>query len=588
MSRHLASCAVLFAAATAAGEPRLTLEHAPSPRTLRMRRPVAQAPAPGRPRPKTPMPAAPVATTAAILRTDPVEELEGLRDVSRRVSFSLTMGYQVDGARPSDQPSLGGDRIRDGQDYAKLRSYGFGEGFLSTRGLGVASLETYFALRFQAAREIKTDSIDGRDRVDLTSPIATWFSRSGTELRSGWAEVKDFLPAWLGLSKLRARAGSMFVYGPWILHLDGLHVAYEGPTLTAAAYAGTRHAEYTRDQTDARPLASGASLRVDLRGLTDAVPIAVSGEYLTLSKSDETGQDAVDTTLGQIDWRPRQDIAVIAQVRGVNGELANQRLELRTRYKQVTNFVFDVMRRFAADWRWDPALARPSSITIGEVVGSEDQSLDARRYLDLGLVLPQLIASARAGTLIRENIDLLARVAFASDMLTDPTSPITSYNARYVEVGGAVEVRLRRQIALTLSMLSRQTDRELLPPDQRSIDTTGPLPDALVLTPDLNNLGERGFTEAGATLKMTLGARKFSALIEVYGRNTRYSVVYADAVDPAGVPETDQRGGGRFQLDAWVGRRIRLFASYDVSSQLSTAPEISGYKSLRLTLTGIY
>jgi hypothetical protein len=57
---------------------------------------------------------------------------------------------------------------------------------------------------------------------------------------------------------------------------------------------------------------------------------------------------------------------------------------------------------------------------------------------------------------------------------------------------------------------------------------------------------------------------------------------------PSAIPADDQRGGGRFQFDAWVSRRIRLFVSYDVSSQLSTAPEISGYKSLRLTITGIY
>jgi hypothetical protein len=580
--------AIVLFASTATADPKLTLDRSPSPRTLRMRRPVAQAPAPPV-RPKTPMPVAPTATTSAILKSDPIEEIEGLRDVTRPVSFSLTMGYQVDGARPSEKATLNGDQVRAGQDYAKLRSYGFGEGFLSTRGVGIGSLETYFALRFQAARTITTDSIDGASKVDVTSPIATWFDRSGTELRSGWAEVKDFLPKWMGLSKLRARAGSMFVYGPWILHLDGLHVAYEGPTLTAALYTGARHAEYTRDQTDARPVAGGASLRIDLRGLTDAVPIAVSGEYLALSKSDETGQDAVETSLLQADWRPRQDIAVIAQVRGVNGELANQRLELRTRYKQVTNFVFDIMRRFPADWRWDPALARPSQITVGEIIDPTQQSLDARRYLDLGPVLPQLIASARAGTLIRENIDLLARVAIASDFLTDQSSPITSYNARYVEIGGAVEVRLRRQIALTLSVLSRQTDREVVPANERIVDTVDPiLPDALIPDPALNTLGEQGFTEGGATLKMTLGARKFSALVEVYGRNTRYSVLYADPMTPSAVPEDDVRGGGRFQLDAWVSRRIRLFASYDVSSQLSTAPEISGYKSLRLTLTGIY
>ena len=63
-------------------------------------------------------------------------------------------------------------------------------------------------------------------------------------------------------------------------------------------------------------------------------------------------------------------------------------------------------------------------------------------------------------------------------------------------------------------------------------------------------------------------------------------MLYRDPEDP--VPTSDLRGGGRFTVDAYIGRKIRLFASYDVSSQLSMAPELSGYKSLRLTLTGIY
>jgi hypothetical protein len=586
--------ASLLSASLASAEPNLKLERSPAPRTLRMRRPVAQVPSATRPRSTIPMPAAPVATTTAILPSDPIEEIDGVRDVRRPVSFSLTMGYQVDGARPSEKPALSGLPVRPGIDYATLRSYGFGEGFLSTRGVGMGSLETYFALRFQAARTITTDAIaPTAEPVDVTSPIATWFSRSGTEIRQGWAEVRDFLPKRFGLSKLRVRAGSQFVYGPWILHLDGGHIAYEGPTLTAALYGGYRHSDYTRDQSQARPRASGGSLRIDLRGLTNAVPIAVAGEYLALSASDETGQDAVDTALGQIDWRPRRDIVVIAQMRGVNGEMANQRLELRTRYKQVTNFVFDVMRRFEADWRWDPALARPSSITIGEVTGALAQSLDARRYLDLGPVLPQLIFSARAGTLIRENIDLLARVALARDLLDEESGELpNTYTAPYVEIGGAVEIRLRRQIALALSVLSRQTQREVVDPADRIVDNPlspldpDPLPDRGVPDPALNTLGEQGFTELGATLKMTLGARRFSALVEVYGRNTRYSVLYTDPM--TAIPEDDVRGGGRFTLDAWVGRRVRLFASYDVSSQLDNAPEISGYKSLRLTLTGIY
>jgi hypothetical protein len=37
-----------------------------------------------------------------------------------------------------------------------------------------------------------------------------------------------------------------------------------------------------------------------------------------------------------------------------------------------------------------------------------------------------------------------------------------------------------------------------------------------------------------------------------------------------------------------VGQRVRLFASYDVSSALTTTPEISGYKSLKLVVSGVY
>ena len=102
--------------------------------------------------------------------------------------------------------------------------------------------------------------------------------------------------------------------------------------------------------------------------------------------------------------------------------------------------------------------------------------------------------------------------------------------------------------------------------------------------------GEDGFTEVGSTLKIALGARRFSAQIEGYGRRIRYDKIYEeadpDAVEP--IPTSGVRIGGRFSVDAWVGDRIRLFASYDVSSSLDIAPEISGYKSLRLMISGVY
>jgi hypothetical protein len=41
-------------------------------------------------------------------------------------------------------------------------------------------------------------------------------------------------------------------------------------------------------------------------------------------------------------------------------------------------------------------------------------------------------------------------------------------------------------------------------------------------------------------------------------------------------------------VDAWIGKRLRLFASYDVSSAVALTPEVTAYKSLRLTMTGVY
>jgi hypothetical protein len=186
--------------------------------------------------------------------------------------------------------------------------------------------------------------------------------------------------------------------------------------------------------------------------------------------------------------------------------------------------------------------------------------------------------SARGGTLIQENLDLFARVAAASD-LASKDEPRNTFSASYIELAGALEVRLRRQIAVGASILSRSTERLVTAPIRDVRLEPQPLPPS-------EATGESGFTEAGATVRLSLGARRFSALIEVYGRRTRYTPTYDDPILP--LPERDLRGGGRFTIDAWVGKRVRLFASYDVSSRLETAPEIGGYKSLRLVATGVY
>lgn len=572
---------LLVLAGTAVAEPNLRITREPPPRTLRMRRSAQVQPAapPDAERSstivRTPMPSAPTASGTDLT---PIAGIDGVRDVKQPVSFSLSLGYQIDGARPTGRATLGGTAPQTGKDYETLRSYGFAEGFLSTRGIGWESLSSYFSVRFQAARRLgvdrarleETDPEQAPGRIPLASPIATWFERSGAELRTGWAEMKDFLPKRWGLAKLRLRAGDQFIYGPWIVHMFGTNVAYEGTTVTASAFTGFRRSDYTREQEDNQPLVNGGTVRFDLRGLTTKVPIAVDGEYLSLSESTATGQPKTRSSQIQVDWRPQKDVVVIGAQRWLDGEAANQRLELRTRFRQVTNIVVELQRRFDTDWRWDPTLVRREN--------RDEDLTEAKRYLDLGPPRPQVLFSIRGGTLIAENVDLFARVAASNDQSDEMTPPQT-YTASYLELAGAAEVRLRRTVSIGASILTRTSERQVLAPIVDERNTTQPLPESAAM-------GEDRFVEAGGTLRMTLGARRFSALLEIYGRRTRFAEVYED---PLLIAERyNTRGGGRFTVDAWVGRRIRLFASYDVSSALESSPEITGYKSLRLTLTGVY
>ena len=565
--RRLALAVITLGAAQAIADPRLEVTHEPPPKHLKMR-PRAIAQTPPAARSTTPMPAAPAHARARprAARAD------------RRPAGPLAAGVVRDRRRVSGRASLGSRPPTVGEDYAKLRSYGFSEVFGSTRGLGLASLSSYFAARLQAARRLDYSPAPGQT-FSVAPPIATWFERSGVDIRYGWAELKDFLPPRWGLSKLRFRAGGQHVYGPWILHLDGGLVAYDGAIVTASAYGGVRHTDYTRDQSDQRPTVAGASVRFDLRGLSRPVPLALQAEVLSMGASRinaDAAQPATESALLRGDWRPRRDIAVIAQVRSLDRKSASQRLEVRARYKQVTNLVFDITHRTQNDWQWDPAFVIPDRDATG-----------ARRYLDLGPVVPQFLGSARAGTLIAENVDLLIRGAFATEgkaTATDGSQRIikNSFAAPYVEIGGALEIRLRRTLALGASLLSRQTNHDQ-PADKMPVFDQKDVAQAL---PPNEYRGEEGFTELGGSVKMSLGARKFSSLVEVYGRRTRYALLYADPT--LVIPGSDLRIGGRFTIDAWVGDRVRISTAYDVSSALEFAPEISGYRSLRLMITGIY
>jgi hypothetical protein len=574
---------VLVASGTAAADrPNLRLTHEPPPRHLRMRPRTAAAAKPEPAATKSEAKPPDALAVDAPATTDPLLELGSIRDVRRPVSLRVNLGYVVDGTALTGKPNLSEREVRD-FDVARIRAYAIGEGYFSTRGVIAPSLSTYFATRFQIARPTRTfdPSDPNQTRATVGPPIATWFERSGLEPRAVWIEAKDFLPD-PRLAPLRVRAGELYVYGPWMLHMYGVNSEWDGKLVRAQLYAGSRVPDYTLagffDNKDRAGIGGGA-LRFDLRALKRPIPFAIGVEGLAFSATGADDSKATRHGMLQVDWRPRRDIALIGQVRALEGELANEHVQLRSRYKQATNLVFDFTHRHRSDWRWDPSVTNPDP-------------LQARRYLDLGPVVPQALISGRAGTLIKENVDLYVRGAYSFDMVEEGEARI-SYSAPSVELGGALEVRLRRTIGLGLSGLTRQTQRTA-----RVSAEIADIPDQIDPLPAQysSELGERGFTELGTTLRLSLGARRLSALVEVYGRRTRYSLVYCDGADTpscqdavdTGILTQDIRGGGRVSIDAWIGSQLRLFASYELSSQLDFQREISGFKSLRLTMEGIY
>ena len=573
-----AALALLCVASAAhAGPVSLRLTHEPV--RLRMRTRTAQT---VKPEPKP----SPVVAAPDIMATAPEADsvLGQVRDLRQPISVRLNLGYVVDGTALTGKTNLNQQTVQP-WEFALLRAYALGEGYFSSRGVLFPSLSTYFATRFQITTPTRSyNPDDPAQPVTVPPPIANWFDRSGFEPRAYWAEVQDFLPD-KRLAPVRVRAGDIYVYGPWVMHMYGAVGAWEGKLFRATAYGGSRVPDYTLAPTDTsknRAGIFGSSARVDLTALKNPIPFAAELQLMRFTSVGSGDQDAAGHALLQIDWRPRKDIALIARARQIDGALANEALQLRVRYRQVTNLVFDVQQHEANDWRWDPS------------VGSTDP-LAAKRWLDLGPNVPRLLFSARAGTLIKENVDLLVRGAAAHEI---QGAQQTTWNANYVELGSALEVRLRRTIALGLNELWRQTSRGATP-DKQIPDIPNQI-DPLI-PQSSTDLGERSFTELGATLRLSLGARRFSFLIEIYGRRTRYALDYCNAlredgtIDPncmsdvdTGIMSFDYRGGGRATLDAWIGKNLRLFATYDVSSRLDIAREISGFKSLRLMLEGVY
>jgi hypothetical protein len=602
MSRAAAAAAAVAAgmlafalalAPAAHADPDLRVLHAPAPQHLKMRTaaaphhkgaavapaPVAQAGPHDPHRVAVPMP--PAAEDA------PIGGIGGLRDPNQPVTFQLDAGYAIDGteASPSGK-SLSGSAYDPNTDYARIRTYGFSDAYVGTHGVGYAPLQTFFSARAELTQPLPQLATPGggppvRDAGEVAPPIADWFTRSNLMIRSAWGELRDVSDApWL--APLRVRAGEIYVYGPWIAHIRGAIASWETKLVTFTAYDGIRAPDYAQvndplsfEQAQVR----GASARIDLRGITNAIPLSVGLQSMQFGAID--GSPATTHTMLDIDWRPRRDIVVHGEGRTLDGDVAAAHLQLRGNYKLVSNALFDLQYRSANDWQWDPSLTQQDA--VGE----------ARRYLDLGPVVPQVLGSLRLGTVLFDNVDLLLRGAAAFE--TGSGDLKTAYSAPYAEFAAATDVRVRRTFTIGTSFLTREDieRQDTLPaPVVDSAPTTA---EALA---DLRRIGELGFTELGVTAKMSLGARRFSAGVEAYGRRTHYQTSYCGLesmsttlcapADPNTPFTAEIRGGGRVTIDAWLNKNLRMFASYDVSSTLAFAPEVTGYKSLRLVMEGVY
>jgi hypothetical protein len=199
---------------------------------------------------------------------------------------------------------------------------------------------------------------------------------------------------------------------------------------------------------------------------------------------------------------------------------------------------------------------------------------EARRYLDLGQVVPKTIINVRAGTVIKRNVDVLIRSALAVRRRIDEEYPASTFAAGYGELGAALELRYRRNLRFGLSGLYRRFARQ---DNAFTFGDNDNIPDPL--PEDTGGVGESSFYEGGLITQYSGGARRFSARAEFYGRSFRYRSPYVAEDDR----DLEIRFGGRFAVEGWFGSRLRLRGEYDLSSRYrKVAPELRGVKTLRV------
>jgi hypothetical protein len=531
----LALLALALPVSSAVAEPRslrLRLRELPAPpppRSLAMHRPLA-AIAPPAPPP-----------SAAARRRAPQRAATSTPGPTLR--GRLDLGFAVDGARPSGAPTQAGGELAS---YAAVRPYAQGAAFLSTDGLIAAPLATYVALGFRLA-----------PTLGAVAPLASSLDRtSDLQLRAAWGDAEHTLAGRVP-SKVSLRAGRLYTYVVWPLHLDGAVASWRARGVSVELLAGYRVEDYRPTALDPRsPIGTaGGRVVVDL-GRFGLPPTSLSVAGLQLGPRTLL-------TLGA-DHRIATGATARAEARFIDGAAARQQMTLRAALGRDAYLAFDVTNQAASDWRFDPSFI------------SEDDPGAPRGYLELAAPAPSVSMIARSGLVVRGNLDVLLRGG--ASLTRQDTGDI--HAGDWIEGGVATEVRVRRTLAIGASLLVRDTNR---PEPPAVVDVAGPQ------VIELHGSGDESFVEGGVTTRIALGLRRLTATAEVYGRRVRFASRYVDeGVTPAPPPvqPAELRTGGRVTVDTWMTHRLRTRIAYDVTGAVPSAPEIAGYKSLRVTLEG--
>ena len=566
MSRRFPVVVLLFAwVASARAEPRVDLTlHAlpiatPASLAMRPRRPgpievpaelrTAAADQPG----EGSRSSGQATATAAVLHGGDSELGDPIKRLEEKVIFRFSLGFGIDGGQLSDQPPLVGGELERGVNYAPLRSYGFGDVVLGSRGLLMNSLSTYFASEFRA-------DYSGALDTPFTSPVpSVYYADSDTNkflFRTGYAEIDGFFERkWL--KPLYLRAGRQFKYGVGVVHFDGSTLGYETRIFSANVWSGTRVSLYGFNELESPPVVVGSGARLDLFEWK-RIPLVLTTDTLDL-------EEVTHREYG-LAFRWSDDIMIRSSVRLLDGEFARQTLKVWTRLSEVTTVNVDLDNRTEDDWMYDLWMLRPVAPQPGE----------PRSYLDLGTPLPRLQLAARAGTVILRNLDVLLRAAAAIEHAGETQD--AEFSPSYVEAGGAIEVRLRRNLRLGSTFVARRYGRD-------ARDPIPELPEAQPIPDPGDEIGDQSFYEGGIGIDYSVGARRFNAAAELYAR--AYDRV--SPYDEVATTGFDTHSGGRFSVEGWAQSQLRIKAEYDVSlGAIETAPELRGVKILRVLAEGTF